>query len=132
MPFEHRIDRCFGDGTIDRTTFETLRRRTAPGIASLVAAQRDNSVPLLNLPGGLGARVLDHDPKVGGRYSVLSLVGLLPALVAGLDAGAIRRGAATVWDRLVAQTVDAPPAQGAALAAAAASAGLSQTVLMPY
>ncbi|MBV8165539.1 MAG: glucose-6-phosphate isomerase, partial [Alphaproteobacteria bacterium] len=99
---------------------------------ALVAITEPGDNPLRRLAHGLGARVLDHDPKVGGRYSVLSLVGLLPALVAGLDAGAIRRGAATVWDRLVAQTVDAPPAQGAALAATAASAGLSQTVLMPY
>jgi len=57
--------------------------------------------------------VLDHDPRSAGRYSVLSLVGLLPALVAGLDArGPSRRGAATVWDRLVAQGSGARRHQG--------------------
>ena len=34
--------------------------------------------------------VLEHDPDVGGRYSVLSNVGLLPAAVLGLDVAAIR------------------------------------------
>ena len=38
--------------------------------------------------------MLDHDPGVGGRYSVLTNVGLLPAAVVGLDIGAIRAGAA--------------------------------------
>lgn len=32
-------------------------------------------------------------PDVGGRYSVFTLVGLLPALVAGMDAAKIRQGA---------------------------------------
>jgi glucose-6-phosphate isomerase len=37
---------------------------------------------------------LDHDPGVGGRYSVLSNVGVLPAMLMGLDAVALREGAA--------------------------------------
>ena len=37
-------------------------------------------------------RMMDHDPGVGGRFSVLSNVGLLPAAVCGLDIGAIRTG----------------------------------------
>ena len=40
----------------------------------------------------------DHDPLVGGRFSVLSNVGLLPAMMAGLDAGAIRQALGTNWD----------------------------------
>ena len=39
-----------------------------------------------------GMATLDHDPGIGGRFSVLSNVGLLPARVAGLDIGAIRQG----------------------------------------
>ena len=41
-----------------------------------------------------GMAVLDHDPGIGGRYSALSLVGLLPVMIAGLDARTIRDGAA--------------------------------------
>src|SRR5258708_10997046 len=80
----------------------------------------------------MGVTMLDHDPKVGGRYSVLSLVGLLPAMIAGLDAASVRRGAAGVWRRLVEDGTAAPPAQGAALAVLASRAGLTTTVLMPY
>jgi glucose-6-phosphate isomerase len=99
---------------------------------AVVAITEPGDNPLRRLAERLGATVLDHDPRIGGRYSVLSLVGLLPALIAGVDAAAIRRGAAAVWRRMAEQTSDSPPAQGAALAAAAAQAGLSQSVLMPY
>ncbi|NQV61353.1 MAG: glucose-6-phosphate isomerase, partial [Alphaproteobacteria bacterium] len=40
---------------------------------------------LRQLSAQIGAPVLDHDPDVGGRFSVLSLVGLLPAMMLGLD-----------------------------------------------
>ena len=39
---------------------------------------------------------LDHDPNIGGRFSGLTNVGLLPALARGLDAEALREGAHSV------------------------------------
>lgn len=44
--------------------------------------------PLRRLAGEFAIPVLDHDPGIGGRFSVLSLVGLLPAALAGLDIAA--------------------------------------------
>ncbi|MBM3530032.1 MAG: glucose-6-phosphate isomerase [Alphaproteobacteria bacterium] len=68
--------------------------------------------------------MMDHDPSVGGRYSVLTNVGLLPAAVCGLDIGAIRTGAgkalAPVFTGL--PPSDVPAAVGAALAVALAPA----------
>lgn len=43
-------------------------------------------------------QVLAHDPDLGGRFSALSLVGLIPAAVAGLDVRKIRSGAQMVMD----------------------------------
>ena len=40
-----------------------------------------------------GLRLLDHEADIGGRFAVLSNVGLLPALLAGCDIDAIRTGA---------------------------------------
>ena len=45
--------------------------------------------------------VLDHDPKIGGRYSILSLVGVLPALIAGVNGGDLRDGAKVVLDQFL-------------------------------
>jgi glucose-6-phosphate isomerase len=96
-----------------------------------ITAPGDN--PLRRLAGELGILVLDHDPALGGRFSVLSAVGLLPALLAGLDAGALRRGAsetlAAVLDK--SPTAEKPPAIGAALALAMVPR-LSAAVFMPY
>lgn len=41
----------------------------------------------------IGAEITAHPKKIGGRYSCFSIVGLLPALLAGLDAKKIRSGA---------------------------------------
>jgi glucose-6-phosphate isomerase len=82
-----------------------------------------------------GMRILDHDPGVGGRFSVLSNVGILPALIAGLDGARIREGAASVLDPTLAarEAKDAAPALGAALTIALGRhRGVTQTVLLPY
>jgi len=79
-------------------------------------------------------KVLEHDPGVGGRFSALSNVGLLPALVFGLDAAEIRGGArevlSTVLKRRPAKEV--PAAAGAALSVAAAAEGKTIRVMMAY
>jgi len=41
----------------------------------------------------IGAEITPHPGKIGGRYSCFSIVGLLPAILAGLDAKKIRNGA---------------------------------------
>ncbi|MCK5273414.1 MAG: glucose-6-phosphate isomerase, partial [Alphaproteobacteria bacterium] len=43
--------------------------------------------PLHRLADEFAIPCLDHDPGIGGRFSVLSLVGLLPAAIAGVDIG---------------------------------------------
>jgi glucose-6-phosphate isomerase len=91
--------------------------------------------PLRRLAVRYGLTVLDHDPKIGGRYAALSLVGLLPAMVAGLDVAALREGAAEVLDGALQNDDPAlvPPATGAAVnVGLAREHGVSQTVLIPY
>lgn len=46
----------------------------------------------------IGAQTTEHSNKIGGRYSCFSIVGLLPALIAGLDARKIRKGAQIVLE----------------------------------
>ena len=91
------------------------------GITEPAVAGRRNG--LRDLLGGLGVAMLDHDPGVGGRYSVLTNVGLLPAAVAGLDIAALRRGAAAALAPVLAGAApgEVPAAVGAALAVAMAA-----------
>ncbi len=78
---------------------------------------------------------LEHDTAVGGRFSALTNVGLLPAAILGLDVVALREGAAMalapVLERKPAREV--PAALGAALSIGLAEEkGKSITALMAY
>ncbi len=98
-----------------------------------ITEPKDNA--LRRIARRVGCPILDHDPGVGGRFSVLSLVGLLPAMAAGLDAVAIREGAASVLDPALAanDAESSAPAVGAALSVALwRERGIATTVLMPY
>jgi len=93
----------------------------------------DNSLRRLSQEWNLA--ILDHDPGIGGRFSVLSLVGMLPTMISGLDAHALRAGAAEVLDNALNATDPAqcPPAVGAALGIALLNEqGAANTVIMPY
>ena len=89
-----------------------------------ITEQNDN--PLARLCDRYGIPVMPHDPDIGGRYSIFSAVGMLPATLAGLNASAIRDGATSVL-------TSGAPVDGAALAAAmAAEKQHASSVLMPY
>ena len=82
-----------------------------------------------------GLPVLDHHPALGGRYSVLSNVGILPAMLFGLDPVALREGAAAVLEPILAGVParEVAPAAGAAVNIGLMRArGHSATVFMPY
>jgi glucose-6-phosphate isomerase len=82
-----------------------------------------------------GVSLLDHDPNVGGRYSALTNVGLLPAAALGLDIGALRQGAGRALAPVLAKKApaDVPAALGAALnVALAETKQKSISVLMAY
>jgi glucose-6-phosphate isomerase len=79
--------------------------------------------------------MLDHHTGIGGRFSVLSNVGLMPALARGIDVRALRRGAADVVAQMrqAATAADAPAARGAALAVALDKCkSIGCQVMMPY
>ena len=79
--------------------------------------------------------LLDHDTGVGGRYSALTNVGLLPAAMLGLDIAAVREGAGLALAPVLAKkpAAQVPAALGAALSIALAEkCGKSISVLMAY
>jgi glucose-6-phosphate isomerase len=100
---------------------EPARSGKRNGLRELLAAQK--------------ITMLDHDTGVGGRFSALTNVGLLPAAALGLDIAAIRAGAAASLAPILADKTpaDVPAAIGAALAVALAeSKGKTISVMMAY
>jgi glucose-6-phosphate isomerase len=82
-----------------------------------------------------GIAVLDHDPNIGGRFSGLTNVGLLPALARGLDVEALRQGAAAVIEAMLKAKSAASfaPAVGAAMQVGLAKErGIRASVMFPY
>jgi glucose-6-phosphate isomerase len=97
-----------------------------------ITEPRDNT--LRKFADALGSPVLDHPTGVGGRYSVLTMVGIVPALIMGLDVDALRAGAREiVTEALENGPTDVPAAMGAALHHVLAHEGkLRETVLWAY
>jgi len=129
-------------GTTAETLAQTLvaldaQRRALGDTAAehFTVVTEPGASPLRGLAERWGLPVLDHDPDVAGRFSVLSLVGLVPALAVGLDVVALREGAAEVLDETLraSDASQSPPAMGAAVSIGLARGhGISQTVMMPY
>lgn len=83
----------------------------------------------------LSIPLLEHHTGIGGRFSCFTNVGLMPAMARGLDAKAIRAGAAEVVAAMNAakSPKDFAPAVGAATAVALAKEkGITDLVMMPY
>jgi glucose-6-phosphate isomerase len=76
---------------------------------------------------------LDHPPHIGGRYSVFTVVGLLPALLAGQSVDAFREGALNALNSLNTNTIkECAPLMGALVQVSLMDQGVNQTVLIPY
>jgi glucose-6-phosphate isomerase len=130
-------------------TAETLMQ-TIAALSAVKAGGHDPSKAFLGIsePAKAGKRsglrdllgkhqvaMLGHDPGVGGRFSALTNVGLLPAAALGLDVAAIRKGAAAALVPVLAKkkATDVPAALGAALGIALAETrNKSISVVMAY
>jgi glucose-6-phosphate isomerase len=110
---------------------ETMGEKNLQYHFVLVTEPGDN--PLRRIAEKYHIQVLDHATDVGGRFSVLSLVGLIPALAVGMDAAQIRKGASRVLEETMHSPETSAPVAGAALSVGLARhKGMSSTIMMPY
>ena len=79
-----------------------------------------------------GIEAFGVPPSVGGRYSVLSPVGLLPIALAGIDVRALLAGAARANEAAGRPLASSLPKKAALLQELAARRGATISVLMPY
>jgi transaldolase/glucose-6-phosphate isomerase len=78
------------------------------------------------------AATFENPPDIGGRYSALSLFGLVPALLAGVDVAGLLESAAAMADRMRASAAANPAARLAATMAAGVRAGRDKlTIVVP-
>jgi len=96
---------------------------TDPEKGALRTIARSENIPALDIP-----------PNVGGRYSVLTPVGILPAALTGMDTTALLAGAADIAKRCDTESLGRNPAGTFAMLQFLADTKLGRHihVLMPY
>ena len=112
------------------TCYQKMGEVASPQHFLIITEPKDS--PLTRLAQAQGWRTLDHPTDVGGRFSCFSIVGILPALLGGMDVLAFRKGAQDVLDHHLSDSF--PPAfEGAAINAYLQQhAGKTNSVMMPY
>ena len=78
---------------------ELLKQYYPDTYQDYIVVTTDAGSKLCERAGTLGWRVLEIPPKVGGRYSVFSAVGLFPLALMGIDIDLLLRGAASMVER---------------------------------
>lgn len=98
----------------------------------IISEPRENGIRQLAKTYDLPCR--DHPTDIGGRFAVFTVVGMLPAMIAGIDVKAVRTGARQCLSATLAakKTEECQPLRGALAHLALAKIGITQTVLMPY
>lgn len=75
---------------------------------------------------------IDHPTDIGGRFSVFSAVGILPALIAGIDGAAFCKGALDAYNTAILDEKTCSPVLSALAHAAYSDEGINQIVLLAY
>jgi glucose-6-phosphate isomerase len=115
------------------TALDAVEKAGCDPAKHFIVITEPHDSPLKKFADGIKAPVLDHPTGIGGRYSVLSVVGMLPSMLMGLDVKALRAGAQNAQDHVLKAPTAAyaPAAMGAALHHAMGST-LRETVLWAY
>lgn len=79
-------------------------------IKNRVVAITDFESKFWNAAQKIGIATLSIPKQVGGRFSVLSAVGLFPLLAAGIDVESLRKGAMDIRTKCVSQNIEENPA----------------------
>lgn len=93
------------------TVIDLLKKRLGKGWKEHLVLTTDPKKGLLReLADAEGLTTFDIDPGVGGRFCILTPVGLLPAAMTGIDIEALCAGAAAVRESCFATDLEANPA----------------------
>lgn len=123
--------------TLTQAIIAIARVESALGVSNLsdhfIMVTEPKSSPLRKLADRYGCLCIDHDQGIGGRFSALSLVGLLPAMLMGVPVDRVIAGAQTRYTEFLMNPETHPITESVGLMyQAAQSLNLNQTVFMTY
>ncbi len=115
---------------------KTIGRTALPAQMIIITEpeEYEGQNPLRQLAREYDVRVLDHETNIGGRFAILTNVGLLPAIIAGIDILALRQGAREVLVQLAEASYpgEFAPALGAAIQYGFYQRTRNINVMLPY
>jgi glucose-6-phosphate isomerase len=114
---------------------EKLERAVGAGHVKkhMVVLTEEKDSSLLRLTRRYGCVCVKHDAGIGGRFSVLSVVGLLPAALMNIDVAKIIQGAEAVYHAVCSDVAYQPLVESTLLVYETMQQhGLTEYVLMPY
>ena len=126
------------------TTAETLAQflcvlsalRSSVGEAHLrdhvLVITENADTPLRALARQFDLPVCDHPKDIGGRFSVFSCVGMIPAMLMGVDVAGVRKGARQVLASFSREGADHSAARAAHACVSLERRGHGVHVMMPY
>ena len=88
--------------------------------------------PMTRLAEAYHLPTLEHDMKIGGRFSVFSVVGLLPAALGGVDIKALTQAALAYLEKFQQHPHQHAATLGAQTLYQAMESDMPMTVMMPY
>ena len=113
-------------------TIQQLQAQSLPVKEHCLAISMPGDRALRTMAAEYDMEIYEHDPELGGRFSILSNIGLLPAAIAGLNVRQLREGAKAVMEQIWDKPETSAPAIGAALNFTLSQKGKSISVVMPY
>lgn len=115
---------------------KTIGRTALPAQMIIITEPeaREGQNPLRQLAREYDIRVLDHETDIGGRFAIFTNVGLLPAVIAGIDIKALRSGAQKVLTQLAEASgpEEFAPAIGAAIQYGFYQRSRNLSIMLPY
>jgi glucose-6-phosphate isomerase len=139
LPLDETVVMTFSkSGSTIETMAQTLlfmdafEKRKLPLSLHMVGLTENKPNPLRTLLTGYEVPILDHPEHVGGRFTILTLVGLIPAIVAGVDVFKIRKGAAQVLTQFLENPLKSDAYYGALLTAGSGEKMKPIQYMMPY
>jgi glucose-6-phosphate isomerase len=123
--------------TLTQAIISITRVKSALGVSKIsdhfIIVTEPKSSPLRLLADRYGCLCIDHDQGIGGRFSALSIVGLLPAMLMGVPIDRVIAGAQTLYDEFLMAPETHPITESVGLMhQTVTTLNLSQTVFMTY
>lgn len=111
---------------------EAFEAKNLPIDAHVIGLTENKPNPLRRLLEGYKVPILNHPDDVGGRFTIFTLVGLIPAILSGMNVFKLRQGAFDVLKQFIQNPLASNPYYGALT-----SAGLGEDTkpiqyMMPY